>query len=166
MIVAPLLLLATGAMAQQPPNPGPRGGVDERGGGDPYETRPQIDRRPMGPGPMSPMSAAAMQVEAMRNWLELIERYARMSRDPVSSGVAAVVGANDLLRKGPPEKAIEYFTKLLPEVKNEAVDRTIRLQLVELYAKTNQQEKALEQLRMLTVNVPAGAGQPPDGKKP
>ena len=97
-----------------------------------------------------------MQVELMRSWLDLIDRYAKLSRDPVTSGVAAVVSADDLFKGRPPEQAIEYFTKLLGEVKNETVQRAIRLQLIELYGKNNDQQKALEQLRQLMIEVPSG----------
>ena len=101
-----------------------------------------------------------MQIEQMRGWLDIVDRYARLSRDPVSAGVAAVIAADDLLRNKPPEQAIEYFSKLMTEVKNEAVQRAIRLQLVELYGKNNQPDKALEQLRILMLAAPAGAGAP------
>jgi hypothetical protein len=93
----------------------------------------------------------------MRGWLDLIDRYAKLSRDPVASAVAAVVSADDLFKGRPPEQAIEYFTKLLSEVKNETVQRAIRLQLIELYGKNNDQQKALEQLRLLMIEPPAGA---------
>jgi hypothetical protein len=107
------------------------------------------------------MPGGMFQVDMMRNWLDLIDRYARMSRDPVASGIAAVVGANDILRAKPPEQAIDYFYKMLAQVKNEAVQRCIRIQLVELYTKTNQHDLALEQLRILMTSVPEGATMPP-----
>ena len=104
-----------------------------------------------------------MQVELMRNWLDLIDRYARLSRDPVSAAVAAVVSADDLLRTKPPEQAIEFFNKMLDEAKNDTVKRAIRLQLAELYGKANQPDKALEQLRKLMSDAPANptAAAPP-----
>src|SRR5437867_4391120 len=113
------VLLASTAFAQEKPRPG----------GEPFDGPPPFN----GPGPGNrggpgmqggmggnPMM---MQVELMRGWLDLIERYARLARDPVASGVAAVVSADDLLKGKPPEQAIEYFTKLLSEVKNESVQR-------------------------------------------
>ncbi len=156
------LILASAAFAQQPPRPG--GGDRGPGGGDGFDNPPPFNgpgqRGPMAGGPMggNPMAGnpMMMQVELMRNWLDLIDRYARLSRDPVASAVAAVVSADDLFKGRPPEQAIEYFTKLLSEVKNETVQRAIRLQLIELYGKNNDQQKALEQLRQLMIEAPTG----------
>jgi hypothetical protein len=119
------------------PNWGPGGG----GGGPNYSG--------YRPNPGIGMTPVAAQVEAMRAWLELIERYTRMSRDPVSAGVAAVIGTNDLMRGRPPEEAIAYFEKLLPDVKDEAIRRAIRFQLIELYQKSGQRDRALEILRAI-----------------
>ena len=159
-VIVPLIL-ATSALAQQPPRPdgGGRGGPG--GGADGFDNPPPFN----GPGQRGPMAGGGpmggnpmmMQVELMRSWLDLIDRYAKLSRDPVASGVAAVVSADDLFKGRPPEQAIEYFTKLLGEVKNETVQRAIRLQLIELYGKNNDQQKALEQLRLLMIEPPAGA---------
>lgn len=148
------LLFAASAFAQSgpgrdgPPRDGPgREGRPERGpegvGGG---------RGPALGGPQHPMMA---QIEMMRAWLELIDRYVRMSKDPVSAGVAAVVSADDLMRAKQPSQAIEYFNKVLPEVKNETVQRAIRLQLIELYGKNNEPDKALEEIRKLMIEAPA-----------
>jgi hypothetical protein len=166
-----LLFVSAGALGQNPP---PRGGPGGPGGGGPGGPRDRegLDGAPFmdsqrpgagrdgGGGP--PRNPLMMQVELMRNWLDLIDRYARLSRDPVSSGVAAVVSADDLMRGKPPEQAIEFFNKMLDEAKNETVKRAIRLQLAELYGKANQTDKALEQLRKLMTEVPA-AETPPRG---
>jgi hypothetical protein len=147
------LLFVSSALAQDRDRP--------RSPADPFDNPPPLNVPGArgGGGGGNPMM---MQVELMRNWLELIERYARLSRDPIAAGVAAVVSADDLFKGKPPEQAIEYFTKLLSEVKNESVQRAIRFQLVELYGKNNQQKEALEQLRTLMIDAPAGgAGGPP-----
>jgi len=94
------------------------------------------------------------QVERMRNWLDVVDRYVRMARDPVDAGIAAVITANDLLRPRGADAAISYFTKLLPDVTNDAVKRAIRLQLIELYKASGQQDKALEHLQSLITSVP------------
>ena|SRR5438105_493055 len=156
------LILASTVLAQQPPRPDGGGGRGGPGGGaaDGFDNPPPFN----GPGQRGPMAGGGpmggnpmmMQVELMRSWLDLIDRYAKLSRDPVTSGVAAVVSADDLFKGRPPEQAIEYFTKLLGEVKNETVQRAIRLQLIELYGKNNDQQKALEQLRQLMIEVPSG----------
>ena len=55
--------------------------------------------------------------------------------------------------------------KLLPEVKTPAVQRAIRLQLVDLYKAAGKQDQALDQLKQLmtadTSNEPAPQTPPP-----
>jgi len=96
------------------------------------------------------------QLDAVRNYLDVFDRYSRLSRDPTAAGVAAVVSAGEILRAKGADTAISYFNKVMPDVKNESVQRAIRLQLIELYKMSGQQEKALEQLQNLMVNAPAG----------
>jgi hypothetical protein len=138
LLLIAMCLTASTAFAQNgPPRPGrpmnPNGPID--------------GQRP--PGPMG-------EVELMRGWLDLIDRYARLSRDRVACAVAAVVSADDLMRGRPPEEAIAFFNKMLDETKNETVQRAIRLQLVELHGKNNQSDKALEHLRILMLSPQAG----------
>jgi hypothetical protein len=99
------------------------------------------------------------KLEQLRNYIDVVERFAKMTRDPAAAGVAAVVSASDILRQRDrgPEAAIEYFNKTLPEVKNEAVQRAIRIQLIDLYKQSNQADKALEQLDLLIKSAPAGS---------
>jgi hypothetical protein len=107
------------------------------------------------PPPAGPMR----QYEMMKQYLDLVDRYATVSRDPTTAGIAAVVAATDTLRPRGSDAAIDYFTKLLPDVKNEAVTRAIRAQLADLYKQSGQQDKALEQLKMLIV-TPNADSQP------
>jgi predicted negative regulator of RcsB-dependent stress response len=86
-----------------------------------------------------------------RDYLDLINRFAEVSKDPSNSGVAAVVYADDVLQSKGPEQAIAYFEKILPEVTDPAVQRAIRLRLAEHYRLTNQPDKALAQLHLLMV---------------
>ena len=105
--------------------------------------------------------------DAIRGYLDIVDRFGRMARDPAMSGIAAVVSANDILRPRGTDAAIEYFTKLLPEVKTPAVQRAIRVELVDLYKAAGKQDQALEQLKMLmtadTSNEPAAPTPPPGG---
>jgi len=125
-----------------PRHDGPPGGLDGERDGPP-------SRGPGGP-------ARGPDYDQMRGYMELVERYAKMARDPSSSGVAAVVASSDTLRRQGPKAAAEFFEKLLPDVKNETVARAIRIQLADLYRKAGMEEKALEQLKVLIISVPAG----------
>jgi hypothetical protein len=134
-----------------PGGPGGHGGPDGAGG-------------PGGPG--GPDGGAQFrdvpmrQFDMMRGYIDLVDRFSRLSRDPSTAGVAAVISAADLLKPRGADAAIEYFNKMLPEVKSEAVQRAIRIQLVELYKNAGQQDKALEQLDVLIKGAPADAGAP------
>jgi hypothetical protein len=98
------------------------------------------------------------RLDMLRNYIDVVDRLARLSRDPVAAGVSAVVSVTDILRQRGPDAAIEYFTRTLPDVKNEAVERAIRIQLADLYKQTGQQENAIQQLDALIKGAPAGAG--------
>jgi hypothetical protein len=106
-----------------------------------------------------------VRFDLMRGYIDLVERFSRLSRDPTTAGVAAVIAAGDLLKAQGPDAGVEYFTKALETAKNEAVRRAIRIQLVELYKQSGQHDKALEHLTDLINGAPAGAGgaeaQPP-----
>ncbi len=133
---------------QHPGAQGDRGGDRDRGPGD-------RDRGPGMDGPMMGGDGGGFmlppQMRMFQGYMMMVEQSARMSRDPSTSGVAAVVMAGDMLRKKGPEAAIDYYMKLLPDVKDPTIERSIRFQLVELYKRTNQDDKALNELtRMIT----------------
>jgi len=90
----------------------------------------------------------------MRGYLELVDRYAKMSENSSTAGVAAVVASGDALRRQGPTAAISYFEKVLPEVKDPTVARAIRIQLADLYRRNGNDDKALAQLRSLMTEAP------------
>jgi len=92
----------------------------------------------------------------MLSYLEIVERYSKITQNGTSAGVAAVIAANDLLRPAGNQAVIDFFTKQLEETKNDTVKRAIRLQLVDLYRLTGDRDKALEQLKILMNEAPAG----------
>lgn len=98
-------------------------------------------------------------IEIMEKYLYLVDHMARLADNPTASGIAAVLRTGDVFKEHP-QDAIEYFNKILPDVKNDSVRRAIRIQLADLYQKTNQQDKALEQLRELMVFAPASPRPP------
>jgi thioredoxin-like negative regulator of GroEL len=108
----------------------------------------QGPNRPGGQRPNDPLGR-------MLNYLEIVERYGKITKDGTSAGVAAVIAANDLLRPAGNKAAIEFFTKMLEETKNDTVKRAIRLQLVDLYRLTGDRDKALEHLKILMTEAPA-----------
>ena len=109
-----------------------------------------------------PPRADAMQyIEAMRGYIGLVDNYARVSRDPSVAGISAFLRMKDILDPMGPEAAIDYYTKLLPEVKNEALQRAIRAELADLQRKAGHQDKALEQLRAIITSAPPVPAIPP-----
>ena len=150
-------LVAGSALAQNGPGPGGRPRPDGPEGRD--RDRGPGDRGGMGGGMDGPMGRMdgdggfmlPPQMRMFQGYMMMVEQSARMSRDPSTSGVAAVVMAGDMLKKKGPEASISYYMKLLPDVKDPTIERAIRFQLVELYKHTNQEDKALNELtRMIT----------------
>src|SRR5215212_7509288 len=111
---------------RQRPDGGGPGGGGPTGQGRPGQNQGRPGDPAMGRNP----NQGAGQLDAMRNYLDVFDRYSRVSRDPTSAGLAAVVTAGEMLRARGADTAIQYFTKVLPDVKNEAVQRAVRLQLV------------------------------------
>ena len=102
------------------------------------------------------------RLNMMRGYLDAVDRYARLAHDPAMSGIAAVVTASDLLKKRGTDAGIDYFTKLLPQVKSPAIGRAIRIQLVDLYRAAGKNDEALNQLKELMLAEPAAnEGQTP-----
>jgi len=166
MFVILIGALAMPARAQPGPGGGggPPGARRGPGGGGPGGDG---DFGPGGGGPgRGPGNPEFMKLQMLRDYLDVVDRLTRMSRDPASSGVAAVVAASDLLRARGTDAAIDYFNKALPDVKNETVQRAIRIQLMDLYKQSGQADKALEQMDKLLKGAPAGAGMPPSGDTP
>jgi hypothetical protein len=156
-----------------PEGRGPRGPSGPGGGpggpGGPDGMRPGPGGPGGGPGrpgmpPPPPVSERMKQVEMLRGYLELVDRYTHLSSNSTNSGIAAVLTASDLLKARGAEVAIDYFTKLLPDVKDPAVQRAIRIQLSDLYTNSKQSDKALEQLRALMLAEPASAPAPAAAK--
>src|SRR5206468_5530428 len=127
-----------------PGRPGrPGGRQDGPNGGGPMQGGPGGG---MGGGPgggQFRQSPEMAQLDRMRGYIEVVDRFSRLARDPAASGVAAVISATDMLKARGADAAIDFFNKTLPQVKNEAVQRAIRLQLVDLYKSSGQQDKAL-----------------------
>jgi predicted negative regulator of RcsB-dependent stress response len=98
-------------------------------------------------------------VEAMRTYIDLVMTYSRMSRDPSTAGVAAVIAATDILKPRGAQAAIDYFNGALKDVKNATVQRAIHGQLAELYKQSGQADKALDELKTLMTGAPAGEPQ-------
>lgn len=94
--------------------------------------------------------------DQMEKYLFVVDHLARMSENPTSSAIAAALQVPEIL-KDQPQQAIDYFNRTLPDVKNDSVRRVIRLQLAELYRRTSQPDKALEQIRELMILAPAGS---------
>lgn len=167
ILIAALPLVAVGVMSirsvAQPGGPGGHGGPDGPGGSQQQPDGPDDDRRgppmdgrgPFGPGGPRFDPRRAPSMDTQRGYMELVRGYSDLSRDPSAAGVAAVITANDLLKPRGADAAIEYFDKLLPTVKDPAITRAIRLQLVDLYRSSNRADEALKQLESLITAEPA-----------
>ena len=175
LITSMLSLLLIGALAmpalgqeRRPPRPPQDGGAGPGGGGPGGPDGPPPDG-PGGPGGFGgggpggggfdrgPGGPGMQKMEMLRGYIELVDRFTRLSRDPGTAGIAAVISASDMLKRRGPDTAINYFTKILPDVKNEAVQRAIRIQLADLYKAAGQEDKAIEQLEILMKGAPAGS---------
>jgi hypothetical protein len=93
-------------------------------------------------------------LQTVHGYTDVVEGYGRIAKDPQTSGVAAVICANELTKTQPPETSIAYFNGLLSKVSDASVKRAIRFQLVDLYRKAGQRDKAMEQLEILMVMDP------------
>lgn len=118
---------------------------------------PQGDRqdgppgRPGLPGRQGPPRVGP--IEQMRNYLDLVERYAKLANDSNATAVAAVITTTDILRPRGTQAIIEKLEKMLSESKNPVVTRTIRLQLADFYRQSNQADKAMEHLDALVAEA-------------
>jgi lipopolysaccharide biosynthesis regulator YciM len=114
------------------------------------------------------MQERMRQFEMFRGYMQMVDQYARIAHDPATAGIASVIRVADMLKARGPQPAIDYFEKLLPDVKNPAVQTAIHLQLGELYKATGAQDKALEHLRILmtTADTSAPAQPGPSGPPP
>jgi hypothetical protein len=134
-------------------------GMGMPGMGGPGMGGPGMDGPGRGSDGMGPGGGPLRQFEMLRGYLDVVDRYAKVSSDPTTAGIAAVVAAAEVLKPRGPDATIEYFTKLLPDVKDASIVRAIRAQLAEQYRNAGQQDKALEQLKALMT------GSPPESDK-
>lgn len=98
-----------------------------------------------------------LQTEFFRGYLDTVQRYSELSREPADAAVAAVVTAADLLRAQGPQASIEYFKPILAELEGatddaaRAAEAAVRMQLAEAYHTAGQDADALEVLRPLII---------------
>jgi len=180
--LACVMLLVSSALAQQGPPPGPPdGGGDGGGQGGPPAMRDGNQRGGGGPGRMGPGGGGGMggpmrdgmpgmgggngpmggpwnQIQMLRGYMDLVDSMSRLAKDPDAAGVAAVISGAEVLKPRGPDAAIDYFNKLLPDARSQTIQRAIRLQLIDLYKASGQQEKALEQVRQLTTGAAPASG--------
>jgi hypothetical protein len=160
LVLSLVLVGATAAAATAQENPGGPPPPEP-----PRRLRGEVREPGMPGGPGGPEFEAelvprfreeTMRFDLMRGYIDLVDRIARLSRDPTTAGVAAVISAADILKARGADAGIEYFTKMLETAKSDAVKRAIRIQLIELYKQSGQQDKAMEQLTELINAAPAG----------
>jgi len=130
---------------------GPPGRDGDRGPGGPGRDGDRGPGGPMGrgPGPQTAAPGAGGDINRFGGYISMVGQYSKLAADPEASGVAAVISAGDVLRRKGPQEGINFFTTILPSVKIEAVKRAIHLQLIDLYKANKQDDKALEELKVL-----------------
>ncbi len=108
-----------------------------------------------GPASASAQAAKIQYLDMMQRYLTLMQSVTKLAEDPTAAALAATFASKELIvGEGGEAKAIEFYEKILPEAKNEAVQRAIRMMLADLYARTGQKTKAMEQFRILIVTAP------------
>lgn len=115
------------------------------------------------------VSGDVLQTEFFRGYLDTVQRYSALSRDPADAAVAAVVTAADLLREKGPQASIDYFEPILAELErsgggdpaSSAAEAAVRMQLAEAFHAGNRDEDALRVLRTLIVRGGARADRVP-----
>jgi hypothetical protein len=98
--------------------------------------------------PVASPAADSWQIMNESTWW--VEHQAAISKDADAAGVQAAMEAKAAL--GPGQPAIDFFNKALYDTKSRPVQRLIRLMLFHLYKDQGQNDKALDQLRMLMMD--------------
>lgn len=134
--------------------PGMQGGPRDQGQPRQGGERDQMGQGGRGSGPGQGDRMMPTPFDNQRAYLDLVDRFTRLSHDPETAGVAAVITANELMRPRGAEAAIAYFTKILPDAGSLAVRRAIRLHLIDLYRTSGQADKALAVIEQLIKGDP------------
>jgi hypothetical protein len=117
-----------------------------------YETTPPREDADL--SGVAAANAAPGDVQAFRSYLRLVEDIQRIAESPTASGIAAVFGAGEIVRARGNQQTIDYFERVLPNVKDPSVARAIRLQLADAYRQSQQEDKALQQFEALITAAP------------
>ena len=90
-----------------------------------------------------------------RSVLDVVSGVDEIASSPSASAVAAIFGVDDHFKKDK-AKSIAFLEQLLPKVKDQTVQRAIRMKLGDLYKDTGQTDKSVKQLESLILNQPGG----------
>jgi len=98
-----------------------------------------------GPPPMQ-------QIEMMSRMIGLVHELSKIAESPSASGVFAVFSLDDRIKE--PADQAKFLERVLPEVKDPAVQRAIRSKLADDYKKAGQNDKSLAEIeRLITGKV-------------
>ncbi len=137
------------------PGGGDRGGPGGGRGGprDDQDSPPPMRGQgggPGGPGGMGgPGGGRRDPLGALSEYIQLVDRYTTLASNPSAAGVSAVVSLTELMKAKGPEATIAKLNEVLPQAKDPAIQRAIRLQLIDLYKASRQDDKAIEQAVIL-----------------
>ncbi len=102
---------------------------------------------PSGPDPAT--------LQGMNNYTWFIEHYSSVAKDSDAMGVAAVFEASDMMRGSNLDQQADFFNKMLFETHSRAVQRAVRMKLVEIYRGMSRPDQAMQQLQALITEQPA-----------
>lgn len=92
------------------------------------------------------------QIALMSRLLNLVGDFTKIAESPSAAGIAATMALDDHFKT--PAEAIAFLERVLPQAKDPAVQRAIRIKLADLYKKSAQPQKAVEQLERLITGQP------------
>jgi hypothetical protein len=109
------------------------------------------------PAPVMPASPgdSAATLQAMSNYAWFMEHYSSIAKDSDAMGITAVFAADDMMRAQGPEAEADFFNKMLFETKSRAVQRAVRMKLVDIYKTLNRPDRAMEQLQAIMTEQPS-----------
>lgn len=140
IVLAALALLASGMVSLSTAQPA---------GGDGARSTPPVDR-PAVWQPGEPRHAGGPQAEQMEGMINMLRGMQRICFDPATSGMIAVGGIKDEVKRNP-DDIIKDLEALLTTTKSLGLRNALHMTLKDLYKAKANDDKVLEHLRAMVV---------------